>query len=371
MPKVLFNMASQFADKPSGVARTTFQLLESLIGKSEFDYSLRSPWTRDQLPHLLQEKPLEVLTVPRPNVLLVDVLRQALTFGDYCRRNGVDLVVNADPFGAASGGRARLTIVHDLYFRAIPGELGLRAFLTNDLIFRIMLLGTTEIVTVSNATKADLERWYPQAKGRTTTVHSASLLHASADAGKPPEIEGPYILAVGNGTKNKNFKVLAEAMAKIHQSFPRVALVYVGSDESEVIAETLKALGSSLKLIRLSGIEDERLAGLYGHAICLCVPSLYEGFCLPVLEAQALGCPVLCSNRSATPEIAGKGALLFDPTDPAELASCLERIMSDSLLSAELVQAGYRNVSQFSWDIAARQYETVFRRLLQISDRAN
>ena len=362
-------MSSQFAGKPSGVARTTFQLLESLIGESEFDYALRSPWTRDQLPASLQEKQLELLTVPRPKILLADVFWQAVAFREYCRRHDIDLVVNADPFGAPSGARGRIMIVHDLYFRAIPEELGWRAFITNDLIFRVMLRGATEIVTVSNATRQDLEHWYPQAKGRTTTIHSAASLYSAADDGHGPEVIGPYVLAVGNGTKNKNFEVLAEAMAKIHPLFPGVALVHVGRDENESIARRLKSLGSSLRLIRLSGIDDKRLAGLYRYASCLCVPSLYEGFCLPVLEAQSLGCPVVCSNRSATPEIAGNGALLFDPVNATELAACLEQVLSDSNLTEQLVRSGHKNVAQYSWDIAARQYEAVFRRVLRSSDR--
>lgn len=85
--------------------------------------------------------------------------------------------------------------------------------------------------------------------------------------------------------------------------------MHVGRDEAEEIAGALADPELKTRLIRLSGIDDRQLAELYRHAACLCVPSTYEGFCLPVLEAQQLGCPVVCSNRSATPEIAGRGAL--------------------------------------------------------------
>jgi glycosyltransferase involved in cell wall biosynthesis len=85
---------------------------------------------------------------------------------------------------------------------------------------------------------------------------------------------------------------------------------------------------------------------------------------LPVLEAQVCGCPVVCSDRSATPEIAGKGAMLFDPTSPGALVACLERVLQDGAISDQLIQLGHENASRFSWEIAARQYQAVFERLL-------
>jgi glycosyltransferase involved in cell wall biosynthesis len=364
MPRVLFNMPSQYAGRPSGVARMALELLDNLVGQGDFEYVLRSPWTRAQLPESLRAKQLSVITIERSNSRGLDVLRQTLTFPLFCRREKIDLVVNLDPFGAASGGRARMVIVHDIYFRTIPKQIGRRAIRTNDFILKLMLFGNSEVVTVSEATKTDLELWYPQAKGRVTAIHSATSLKPAASSEKVREIAGPYVLAVGNATENKNYGVLAEAMAKIHSLLPDVAFVHVGDDDSEIIATTLKSLGSSLRLVRLKGIDDARLARLYAHASCLCVPSLYEGFCLPVLEAQVCGCPVVCSNQSATPEIAGQGALLFDPTDSVALVECLRGILTDKEASQRLTKLGYKNAERFSWALAAAQYQKVFERLL-------
>jgi glycosyltransferase involved in cell wall biosynthesis len=364
MQRILFNMPSQYAGRPSGVARMALELLDNLVGKGEFLYTLRSPWSRDQLPESLRAKQLSVITIERSNSRGLDVLRQTLTFPIFCRREKIDLVVNLDPFGSASGGRARMVIVHDIYFRTIAKHLEKRAVRTNDLVLKLMLFGNSEIVTVSEATKHDLELWYPQAKGRVTAIHSATSIKPVQKSDQAREIVGPYVLAVGNATENKNFGVLAEAMAKIHLSFPDVLLVHVGDDESEIIAATLRSLGSSLQLVRFKGIDDARLAGLYADASCLCVPSLYEGFCLPVLEAQVCGCPVVCSNKSATPEIAGEGALLFDPTDTNALVNCLRSVLGDKEVSRKLTMLGYKNAERFSWALAAAQYQKVFERML-------
>jgi hypothetical protein len=178
-----------------------------------FDYSLRSPWTRAASGPAAEKIAQSAYNCGR--LLILDVLKQSAVFPAYCRREGIDLVVNVDPFGSPTGGRARLTIVHDLYFRTIPKQIGKRGVLTNDLIFRLMLLGNDPIVTVSNATKRDLEFWYPQSKDRISTVHWASSLRPNAGLNAAPAVNGRYVMAVGNATENKNFEVLAEAVAKI------------------------------------------------------------------------------------------------------------------------------------------------------------
>jgi glycosyltransferase involved in cell wall biosynthesis len=357
-------MPSQFAGRPSGVARVAFELLHQLIGKGDFEYILRSPWSREQLPSFLQDKPLEVVVVPRPSILALEVIWQALTFASYCRREDIDLVVNLDPYGAATGGRARLMIVHDIYFKAIPQQIGWRARLTNDLIFRLMFGGNASIVTVSNTTRADVEHWFPQTKGRITTIHSATSMRPDHGRSNAPAVVGRYVMAVGNATENKNFGALAEAVATMHSSDPDITLVHVGDDPNEILARTLQRINSPVRLVRLSEINDVQLANLYRYAGCLCVPSLYEGFCLPILEAQTCGCPVVCSNRSALPEIAGKGAVLVDPTDPIALANSLNSVLDDPAKAATLVRLGLENAKRFSWDKTARQYQELFMRLL-------
>ncbi|MGY4615508.1 glycosyltransferase involved in cell wall biosynthesis [Bradyrhizobium sp. USDA 4472] len=364
MTRVLLNMPSQFGGKPSGVARMAFCLIEALLQNPEFDYVLRSPWDRSELPSSLIVSGLEILKVKRPRIMVFDVIAQTLMMHLLCQRMGIDLLVNIDPFGAPTGAKARVMVVHDLYFRTLPQQVSRREAFTTDIIYRLMAAGHDEIITVSDATRHDLARYYPRTADRITTVHSAATLSPMPANAGPPQVSGRYVLAVGNATLNKNFKVLAQAMAMLHEDFPDVALVHVGSDPDETIAGTLAALGSRMRLERLKGIDDAALSRLYREALCLCVPSLYEGFCLPVLEAQGLHCPVICSNRSATPEVAGSGALTFDPDDPLALADSLRSLLSTPGLRDRLVQAGLDNMARFSWDKAARQYEDVFRRAL-------
>jgi glycosyltransferase involved in cell wall biosynthesis len=369
MTRVLLNMPSQFGGKPSGVARVAFHLIEHLLQNSEFSYVLRSPWAKAELPKPLQTSRLDVMTIRRPPFIVIDVVLQFLFMPILCRRKNIDLLVNLDSFGAPAGGRARVMVVHDLYFRALPEQIRSREIYTTDLIYRLMVPNHDEIVTVSDATKRDLAFWYPASAAKTTTIYSAPTLDADAIGTEPPEIGGRYVLAVGNATINKNFGLLAEAMALLHRSFPDVTLVHVGYDPQETIKSKLSRLGSTIRLVRIYGIDDQRLSGLYRHAACLCIASLYEGFCLPILEAQSLNCPVICSDCSATPEIAGKAALTFDPKNPQAIAEAATALLTNSDLRDTLIANGRENLRRFSWEKTARQYKDVFRSALAKHDR--
>ncbi|MGU3362133.1 glycosyltransferase family 4 protein [Methylobacterium sp. M6A4_1b] len=356
MTRVLVNMPSQHGGRPSGVALVAFRVIAGLLDRGNVSVVLRSPWTRAQLPETIRDR-VGVVTVPRPRLMVLDVLRQAFTVPALCRAQAIDVVLNADPYGAAFGGRARVSVVHDLYFRTIPESTGRREAVTTDLIFRLVLGNSARVIAVSDTTRGCLERFYPSLRGRVRTVPSAAMLDASAAGAAPETALGAYVLAVGNATHNKNFVTLAQAVAALAPTHPDLAIVHVGDDERETIAAALA--GTPVRLTRLTRIGDDRLAALYRGALCLCVPSYAEGFCLPVLEAQALGCPVLCSDRSATPEIAGAGALTFDPADADALAAALRRLLHEPGLRAELIARGHANVRRYDWAETARRYEGV------------
>lgn len=354
--RILLNMPSQHAGRASGVARMAFCLIEQLLATTPHDYILRSPWSRNQLPAALGASRLRTQTVQRPRFMILDVLRQALTFPALCRRLGIDLVLNLDPYGSATGGHARATVVHDLYHRAIPAAVGWRAALTTDLIFRLVTAGSRRLVAVSEATGHDLTRYYPDTGNRLVTIHSDSTLPPDLALPVGREIEAPYILAVGNATPNKNFGSLHHAFARLHARFPTLRLVHVGAADDGAVHPAI---------IHLQAVSDRRLAGLYRHALCLCVPSTVEGFCLPVLEAQQYGCPVVCSNAPALLEVAGTGALFFAPTNADALAAHVTALLIEPALSAALVARGARNKQRFSWAVAGRRYATAIDDLLE------
>lgn len=310
------------------------------------------------MPKALARSALQVEIKPRPRILILNVMLDAVRMPAICRRLGADLVLNADPYGAATGGRARVTIAHDLYFKTLPKQISARAALTTGLAYAIVLRGSTRIVTVSDATRQDLTNWNPRLGARAQTIHSAP---ATSGAAPTSARVGPplYLLLVGNATPNKNLPIAAQAMALLHAEHPNLQLVHVGRDPDELIQQELDRLGSDVTLRRFTGTSDADLQALYRDAVALVTPSLGEGFCLPILEAQAQGCPVISTNVSAPPEIAGDAALYFSPNDAAALAQQVRKLTDSPDLRLFLVEQGKRNLARFSWARAAEAYEQV------------
>jgi glycosyltransferase involved in cell wall biosynthesis len=119
----------------------------------------------------------------------------------------------------------------------------------------------------------------------------------------------------------------------------------------------------------LGYVPEDVLAGLYAQARFFCLPSLFEGFGLPVLEAQRYGVPVMTANNSALPEIAGDAAILVDPTDVEAIADAMLRLSQDETLRQKLIAAGYANVKRFSWSKAARQTLAVLEAAVGLQNR--
>nr|WP_226019621.1 glycosyltransferase family 1 protein [Novosphingobium sp. FKTRR1] len=355
-------MPSQYGGRHSGVAKVAFALLERLLERGDHTYVLRSNWSRAQLPAGLQTDALKLVEVPRPRKMATDVMLQCWTVPRLCRKLGIDVVWNIDMFGSALGGKARVTTIHDLYFHTHPEMFPRNSVLTMAICARMMIGGSARLAAISAQTRKDLVSFVPAAAKRSQVIYNDTTL--AADAPPPREIAENYILLVGNATPNKNFGVVVAALHRLAEHPARPVLVHVGKDDAGMISGALASCGSNPpKVISPDNVDDQRLAGLYAHAACLAVPSLAEGFCLPVVEAQALGCPVVAARASVLPEVAGDAALFFDPHEPEELAACLGRLLDSPELADELRKRGLANRNRFDWQKSAADYAALFAEL--------
>ncbi|MFZ3048095.1 MAG: glycosyltransferase family 1 protein, partial [Desulfatirhabdiaceae bacterium] len=114
-------------------------------------------------------------------------------------------------------------------------------------------------------------------------------------------------------------------------------------------------------------VDDETLACLYSGASAFVYPSLYEGFGLPILEAMACGCPVICSNVASMPEVAGNAAIQIDPQDPDDLAKAIDRVIADNNLRFRLRELGFSRAGEFTWRKAAESTRAVFETIIKRS----
>jgi glycosyltransferase involved in cell wall biosynthesis len=181
-------------------------------------------------------------------------------------------------------------------------------------------------------------------------------------------LKRPYVLFVGNLKPNKNVKTLIRAFSQMcaHRDFGH-QLVILGDDrkwKAGLISECEK-LGISDRARFVAHVPYEDLPWIYGAAEMLVMPSLIEGFGLPVLEAMACGTPVVCSRAASLPEVAGDAAEYFEPTRVDDLANALERVLGSRELQETLRRKGRERVGLFSWEECARRHYEAYRQVLQ------
>ena len=177
--------------------------------------------------------------------------------------------------------------------------------------------------------------------------------------------KSPYILYVGTLQPRKNVSTLIKAFNKFKDTYPEFKLVIVGRKGwlYNQIFELVKQLKLEQNIVFTDYVSDGELVKLYKNAFCFVLPSLYEGFGIPVLEAMVNNCPVICSNVSSLPEIAGKAALYFNPKSEKDLLKNLLKLKEDVSLKNKLIKNGKEQIKKFSWQKCADETLEVIKRL--------
>jgi glycosyltransferase involved in cell wall biosynthesis len=223
------------------------------------------------------------------------------------------------------------------------------------------------MIADSLATKQDLVQFYGADPdriqviylGRDETLKPVIDPGLIAQAKTAYNIEGDYLLYLGTLHPRKNLVRLIEAFALALSAgdFPPLKLVIAGGKGwlyQEIFAR-VEALGLAGQVIFPGYISESLKPALLSGAMAYLFPSLYEGFGLPVLEAMACGTPVLTSNVSSLPEVAGKAALLVNPHEPAEIAQGIIQLVANPQLRQSLIEQGFHQLRKFSWTEAAAQ----------------
>lgn len=260
---------------------------------------------------------------------------------------------------------------HDVIPLVYPNYFSAQQRLAFRLAHRLALRAAHHVIAVSQATRADLRRFFGLPAQRVTVIPEAADSHYSprpvyeiAALRQRYGLSSNYLLYLGSNKPHKNLVRLIQAWALVRQqdAAREVQLVIAGPwdaryPESKQLAEDLGLLTS----IRFLGpVPETDLPALYSGALILVFPSLYEGFGLPALEAMACGAPVACANTSSLPEVVGDAAPRFDPEDPGALADLLVRLLADPDWRAALREAGLRRAARFSWEETARQTLAVY-----------
>ena len=165
----------------------------------------------------------------------------------------------------------------------------------------------------------------------------------------------PYILSIGTLQPRKNYIRLIQAFLRMRETADDDLQLLIGGGRGWLFEPILDEADKHESVHLLGFVLDEDLPPLYQGAALFAFPSLYEGFGLPVLEAMACGTPVVCSNTSSLPEVAGDAASLVDPLDVAGLSVAMSRVLEDKGLRKRMIEQGLRQASRYTWEGSARQ----------------
>jgi glycosyltransferase involved in cell wall biosynthesis len=253
--------------------------------------------------------------------------------------------------------------VHDLVWRQAGQTMRRGGRILEALLMPPSLRKAERVIAVSAATAEDLCDLENIAQDKLRVIHEASRLQGAHQG----EAQPPYILFVGTLEPRKNLPRLLQAYARLVQetSIPH-QLVLAGQPGwmREDLLQLLGELGISERVSITGFINDEALAGWYSQASLLAMPSLYEGFGLPLVEAMAFGVPLLTSTVSAMPEIAGDAAVLVEPLDENSIYGGLCEVLLDQERWQQLADNAKDRGSKFSWDKAGKETLQVFQELL-------
>jgi glycosyltransferase involved in cell wall biosynthesis len=300
-------------------------------------------------------------------------LREQLSIPATLRRERVDVFHAPHYVLPVLTGRRSVVTIHDCIHLMFPQYLPNRAAYG---YARASIWSaarrSSRILTVSESSKRDILRFFDVPAAKIDVIYNAIDDRFNL---QPPEEEmvrvreryqlhGDFVLYAGNVKPHKNLERLIEAFHLVRRGgLTDVKLVIIG-DEVSKYAELRRAVHrhNLHKYVRFLGyMPDETLAVLYRLAAVFVFPSLYEGFGLPPLEAMASGAPVVTSNVSSLPEVAGDAALLVDPYDPQSIADGIRRILTEPDLRQTLRARGFQRAGEFSWEQSVRRVRDIYR----------
>jgi glycosyltransferase involved in cell wall biosynthesis len=276
------------------------------------------------------------------------------------------------PFRRA-GAPPAVTFVHDLAFRVRAREVPWQQRAYFRAVLRPALRRSAAVLVPSEATRRDLLRLYPLPglESRVEVVPEG-VPRAAAVGALPDGVEPGFILAVGTVEPRKNYPRLLAAYRRLRglgvlpfiiDGRPGLPQLVIAGRPGWAYGDTLQRIAAEPGVRYVGHVEDGALEALYRSASVLAMPSVYEGFGLPALEAMAHGVPVVAGNAGALPEVVGGAGLVVDPEDSGAIANALERVLADSALRVSLGEEGRARAAGYTWKAAAEKTAAALRRV--------
>ena len=375
--KVLYDHQAFRLGRFSGIPRYFTELVLQYRKSNSITPILPKFWTINQDYRNLNLCPPNITWSIRDKITSVSqkYLRQNPSrLMDFAERRTIELLKKGDfdvfhptrfepYFLKYIGKKPYVLTIHDLTYEKYPEYFPLDTRIRKDT--ETVVENASRFIAITECTKNDFVNYYDVDPKLVDVVYHGSLFEKYQIPKlekNPTDIQSPYLLFVGERGMHKNFYHFIEAVSPLLSENLNVICAGGGIFRKDEV-NFLQSLGIS-KYVHQETISVSKLINLYQNALAFIYPSINEGFGLPILEAFSCGCPVLCSNTSCFPEVAGDAAIYFNPKDAESIRSAVDNIVNMNELRLKLWTLGYEHLENYSWkrcaDMTYMCYQKMF-----------
>ena len=363
--KIAVNTRLLLKGKLEGIGWFSYEILKR-ITRNHPEHQFLFIFDRPFAPEFIFANNVEAVVIgPQARHPFLYMIWFEISIPAILKKHKVDLFLSPDSYLSLRSSIPSVSVIHDLNFEYYPQDLLFFARHYNKKMFPRFAQKAKRIISVSEYSKSDIHKLYGIPNDRIDVVYNAAkedfrtLSETEiAETRKEYSNSTPYFVYVGALNPRKNLVNLLKAFEQLCESEgPKVKLLIVGNKmyRTQAIDYTYNQMKHKDQVVFLGHLETNQLNRIYGAALALAYVSYFEGFGIPIVEAFRSGCPVITSNVTSMPEVAGDAALLVDPFKPDEISTAMKKIMNSEELRKELIAKGCEQVKRFSWDLSAEK----------------
>lgn len=363
--KIAVNTRLLLKDKLEGIGWFTYETLRRIVAQHpevEFYFFFdRKPDSK----FLFGSNVKPIVLHPQARHPFLFIIWFEIAVARALRKIKPDLFLSPDGYLSLCAKTKQLTVIHDLNFEHFPKDLPFLARWHYRKFFPRFAKKATRIATVSEFSKKDIfEHYHIKPEKIDVVYNGVNEIFTPVSAEKIDETQNkiserlPYFMFVGSLHPRKNLARLFTAFDLFkEQTNSNIKLVIVGQKKwwTEPIRLAFKNMTHKNDVIFTGRLNETQLSAIMASALANLYISYFEGFGIPIIEAFRSGVPVITSNVTSMPEVAGDAALLVNPFDEQEIADAMKTISSDEIVRSQLIEKGFEQAKKFSWDISAEK----------------
>lgn len=378
--KIAFDVSPMIDSHKSGVGYCTYGFVKTMVSQYDNSYILNyinKPKYKKNLNTLIVGKKVKINSFCFKNsVYKVASTFLPIPYGAFFK-DSADITHFFNYYLPPGVNGKKIVTVHDMTYKRFPETVRFKTKQMLNLNLKKSLKRADIILTVSEFSKSEIITYFPEVKDKIRVVYNGVDLdvfkplldeNIKISIAKKYNLPERYMLYLGTLEPRKNLERLIDSYYLLLKEFDDVPKLVLAGGKGwlyDSIFDKVSTLWLEDKIIFTGYVAEKDVAPLISGAEVFLFPSMYEGFGMPVIEAMACGVPVLTSNVSSLPEVAGDAAVLVDPFSVEDIKNKLKLLLIDEALRKRLNKAGLKRAKRFSWDVVTKDLYEIYKELAE------